>query len=54
MTVARRDAKAVIKELSSCGWSGIAILRCLGSFFWHTHCQFGNFRVVDDFGLDWT
>ena len=29
-------------------------LRCLGSFFWHTHWQFGNFRVVDNFGLDWT
>ena len=44
------------RELSSFNWNGFVILRCLRSFWWHAHCQFGDFRVLDDFGLDriWT
>ena len=41
-------------ERSSLDWNGFVVLRCLGSFGCHAHCQFGNFRVLDDFGLDWT
>ena len=48
--------KMLCRELSSFNWNGFVILRCLGSFFDTLIVNFGNFRVLDEFGLDriWT
>ena len=45
------------RELSSWDWNGFVVLRCLGSFCWHAHCQFwtsqsfGRFRTGQNLDL---
>ena len=36
--------KMLCRELSSSNWNGFVILRCLGSFCLHAHCQFWEFQ----------
>ena len=55
-SVVEKVQNAVAESCRALDWSGFVVLRCLGSScWWHALLPiFGNFRVLDDFGRDWT